>query len=117
MDHQEEKANEDFFKHYDVISTQPMPVTESVDQEIFGREYMSIRNSRRIEAYEIISDKKLMAKLSLSPDDKLLPENELLNKLSRFKIFEGIIHGNKTALEAQISNDMGVKVILVPIEE
>ena len=115
--HTSDQANEDFFNHYNVIELNPLPMNESIDQIINGKEYLAIRESRRLSDYEIVASPKILSELSLSPEDKALPEYELIEKVKRLHVYEGIIVGDKLKLEQAISEDIGHKVIIVPVEE
>ncbi len=112
-----DQANEDFFNHYNVVSPTPAKMNESIDQIINGKEYLAIRNSRRLSNYEIVASPKILAELSLTPEDKALPEYELIEKVKRLHVYEGIIHGDKWKLEQAISDDIGQKIVIIPIEE
>ncbi len=56
---------------------------------------------------------EILSKVFSTSADKLLSQLELQNKLSNITVYQGIIHGSKEKLEAELSMSSGKNIIII----
>ncbi len=89
---------------------------ESCDVEIWDKDgFTAINGSKRIETDHIMRHPELLAKIFTAQSDKLITEQDQRSKLSAMLVFEGKVMGSKEKLETSLTQDIGKKVVIIPL--
>lgn len=92
-------------------------MNETIDQDIFGEQFMSIKQSRLLDVQQIMNEPTYLSQIFTAPADVTLSMKEKQDRLRGVMVYEGIIRGDRKKLEAHVSQEIGRKVIIIERNE
>lgn len=91
-----------------------MVLSDTCNIEIWDKDGLtSIKESQRLDINYIMRTPEILSKIFSTPSEKLLSQMELRDKLSNIIVYQGIIHGSKEKLEAELSMSLGKNIIVI----